>query len=207
MALFARLSVIVLLSCLTGFWWASRVAVGIGAEVGIAAGFAVRDLRSLSSSDTGDADDADEGEVVRLRGGEQDLRGDFVAGAMRAKTVRGRARSSEAPPTKLEATFVVSSAKVLAIANAGRRPSGYPVRAKGNRPSGIALSATNGLGLPVQDGDVLTHVAGQHVRTAGDVVGLVLALRGRQVPAIFGIFWRGGKPYGVSVEQPYLQRD
>lgn len=198
MGLFARLSVLVLLGCLSGLWWSSRVAVELGTELGGGAGLVVSSLRVSLESDS-EAAESESTEEAPLEPGS--LQAGSHGIAQRARRVPGR--RSLASPRKLEATFLVRSPEVLALANSGRRPSGSPVRASGNRPSGLQLSHLNGLGLPVENGDVLTHVAGQHIATAGDVVGLVLALRGRQVARISGVFWHAGKPFGLVVEQPY----
>ncbi len=198
MGIFARLSVLVLLGCLTGLWCSSRVAVRLGMDLGAQLGSSVESARELLRSDDSPLDEP--GDLGAVEMGQAEVEG------VSAKKVKRRVRepANVPAPKKLEATFQVPASKVLALANEGRRPVGQPVQASSRHPSGILVSGLAGLGLPLNNGDVLTHVAGQHVRTVGDVVGIVLALRGRKAPMIFGIFWREGKPFGVSVEQPYL---
>ncbi len=98
----------------------------------------------------------------------------------------------------------VRSEAVLRLAQSGVRPSGIPVRAEGDRPAGLALVGVSGLGIGLVDGDILTHAGGVPVRSAGAVVGMVIASRGARVPQISGRFWRAGRYYDLVVDQPYL---
>jgi len=204
--IFARLSVLLLLGCLTGLWCSSKVAVRLGMDLGAQLGSSVQSLRELVRSPDGSSPEVEMGEAEVDEETENTDSGPIQAGALSGKKVKRRVRepANVPAPKKLEATFQVPASQVLALANAGRRPVGQPIHASSRHPSGILISGLSGLGLPLNNGDVLTHVAGQHVRTVGDVVGLVLALRGRKASTIFGIFWREGKAFGVSVEQPYL---
>ncbi|MCA9599730.1 MAG: hypothetical protein KC776_40760 [Myxococcales bacterium] len=93
---------------------------------------------------------------------------------------------------------------VLRLANAGLRPSGIPVAARGDRPAGLALSGVSALGIGLVDGDVLTSAAGRPALSAGDVIGVVIGSRAKGVREICGRFWRDGEPWNLIVEQPYV---
>lgn len=95
---------------------------------------------------------------------------------------------------------------VLKLANSGARPSGFPVPAQGDRPPGLALTGVSGLGIGLQDGDVLTHAAGRPALTPADVIGVVIGSRTERAPEIWGRFWRNGEPWNLVVEQPYPKK-
>ena len=97
----------------------------------------------------------------------------------------------------------ISSGQVLALAARRAMPQAVPVKANAQHPAGLLLRSVSGLGIGMQDGDVLTEAAGQGATSVAVVVGVVLAARGRQVPEISGRFFRGGVPYAITVEQPY----
>ncbi len=97
----------------------------------------------------------------------------------------------------------VPSAAVLRLARSGSRPRGVPVPAEGPRPAGILLQGVGGLGVGLQDGDVLTMAGGAPALAPSDVVGMVIAARGRRAAVIGGQFWRDGEPWNLVVEQPY----
>ena len=128
-----------------------------------------------------------------------------------AVTVRPQAETWEKRPMKAggrsripQRGIRVAASTVLRLANAGLCPSGAPVQAVGGRPAGLVLSGVSGLGIGMQDGDVLTRAAGRPALSPGDVVGVVLASRGAGAPEISGQFWRDGEPWQLTVEQPYL---
>jgi hypothetical protein len=100
----------------------------------------------------------------------------------------------------------VREAAVLRLANAGMRPSGIPVPARGGRPAGLALVGVSGLGIGMMDGDVLVQAGGRPTLTPGDVVGVVVGSRAHKASEISGRFYRNGEPWNLVVEQPYLQR-
>jgi hypothetical protein len=81
------------------------------------------------------------------------------------------------------------------------------VPAEGRRPAGLLLSGVSGLGVGIEDGDVLTHAGGRPALSESDVVGLVIAARGKEVPAIGGRFWRNGEQWSLVVEQPYVREE
>jgi len=104
------------------------------------------------------------------------------------------------PPRRL---LYVDAATVLCLVQDGVQPSGKPVPAKGSRPAGIAVYGVNRLGIGAIDGDILTDVLGQPVRSAAQVIAMVIAARAANRSIIFGTVWRGIHPYSISVEQPY----
>jgi hypothetical protein len=69
------------------------------------------------------------------------------------------------------------------------------------------LSGVSGLGVGIQDGDVLTEAGGRPALTESDVVSMVIAARGKQAKAIGGQFWRNGEPWSLIVEQPYVREN
>ncbi|HOU94371.1 MAG TPA: hypothetical protein PLU22_25140 [Polyangiaceae bacterium] len=97
----------------------------------------------------------------------------------------------------------VPAEAVLRLARSGARPRGVPVPAEGERPAGILLQDVGGLGIGLEDGDVLTMAGGVPARSPSDVVGMVIAARGRRAVVIGGQFWRDGVPWDLVVEQPY----
>jgi hypothetical protein len=122
---------------------------------------------------------------------------------------------SEPPPTSKRGNsrrvvpvhgIRVRADAVLRLANAGMRPSGIPVAARGNRPAGLALVGVSGLGIGLEDGDVLVSAGGRPALSVGDVVGVVIGSRGAHAPEICGRFWRKGAPWNLIVEQPYVKR-
>lgn len=100
-------------------------------------------------------------------------------------------------------SILVPEGAVLCIASQGVQPSGKPVGAKGKRPAGVSLSGVSRLHLGVRDGDVLTEIMGQPVRSVIHGVALIIAARANKLPAISGTIWRGMRSYAVTVEQPY----
>jgi hypothetical protein len=113
---------------------------------------------------------------------------------------------ARAVPRPIQKGVYVRADAVLRLARVGARPSGVPVRATADRPAGLALVGVSGLGVGLADGDILTHAAGVPARSAGQVVGLVIASRGARAGQISGRFWRRGAYYDLVVEQPYVQR-
>ena len=97
----------------------------------------------------------------------------------------------------------IDTATVLCIAERGVQPNSKAVPQKGKRPAGLAVFGVSSLGLGVADGDVLTDVLGQPVRSQTQVVAMVLAARNQNMTTISATLWRGTKPYTVTVDQPY----
>jgi hypothetical protein len=93
------------------------------------------------------------------------------------------------------------------MAQQGFQPTGKPVHAKGKRPAGVAVFGISGLGLGVRDGDVVTDILGQPVRSAAQGIALIIAARASNRPTIEGTVWRAMRPYAITVEQPYSMPD
>lgn len=109
-----------------------------------------------------------------------------------------------APKTIARKGVRVSAERVLRLANAGARPSGVFVSARGDRPAGLALVGVSGLGIGLIDGDVLTHAGGRPATSAGAVIGMVIGARAKRTPELSGRFWRKGESWNLLVEQPYV---
>jgi hypothetical protein len=112
-------------------------------------------------------------------------------------------RGPRSPGAKSRSGVFIGANTVLRLAASGVVPEGRPVDASGGRPAGIQLSGVSALGVGVHDGDVLTEVAGRPVRTEGQVVGMVLALRARRESSISAAFYRGSERWSLVVEMPY----
>lgn len=117
-----------------------------------------------------------------------------------AKDARKPTEHRRAVPTK---SIRVDANTVLCIADRGIQPSSRPVPQKGKRPAGLAVSGVGALGLGVADGDVLTEVLGQPVRSQAQVVAMVMVARNQNMSEISATVWHGTQPYSVTVEQPY----
>jgi hypothetical protein len=98
----------------------------------------------------------------------------------------------------------VPASKVLQLAEMGARPGAVPVPANHMRPAGLRLFGVTGLGLGLRDGDVLTHAAGVSSLSEAEVVGAVIAARGRGVTQLSGRLYRLDQPIELVVEQPYI---
>jgi len=101
----------------------------------------------------------------------------------------------------------VSATKVLCFAQQGSQPSGKPVPAKGKRPAGVAVYGVSGLGIGAKDGDVVTDILGQPVRSVTQGIMMIVAARAAERPVITGTLWRGMRSISVAVEQPYTAPD
>ena len=124
-----------------------------------------------------------------------------VGKAVRAGT--GQSTSDSRRPKAELRTIHIDTNTVLCIAQMGIQPSGKPVPQKGKRPAGIALFGVTVLGIGVMDGDVLTDVLGQPVRSQFQVIAMVMAARSANMSTISGTIWRGTRAYSVMVDQPY----
>lgn len=100
-------------------------------------------------------------------------------------------------------SIFVSAAQVLCLAQKGLQPTGKPVAAKGKRPAGVAVYGVSGLGIGARDGDVVTEILGQPVRSVPQGVAMIVAARAARRPVITGTIWRRACPLAVTVEQPY----
>ena len=125
--------------------------------------------------------------------------------ALDGKGPRHDARSRPASKPKPKQGIRISSAQVLALASRRAMPSAVFVKASPEHPAGLLLGGVSALGVGLQDGDILTEAAGQKATSVAQIVGLVLAARSRQASEISGRFYRGGVPFSLTVEQPYLK--
>jgi hypothetical protein len=107
------------------------------------------------------------------------------------------------PIRKSGGGIFVDATTVLRLANSGVVPDGRLVPARASHPAGISLLNVSALGVGLHDGDVLTEVEGQPVRSKSQVVALVLVGRQRHVPTMSGVFYRDGAPWRLTVEMPY----
>lgn len=127
---------------------------------------------------------------------------------LRASTARAPATPT-GPSVRPQRKLIgirIREAKVLALSRSAGLPSGTLVAASAERPAGLMLSGVGGLGVGVQDGDVLTHAAGQPVRSVAQVIGLVAGARHARAKAISGTVYRGAQQIQLNVEIPYPKR-
>lgn len=108
---------------------------------------------------------------------------------------------------KPKPSIFVSATKVLCLAQQGSQPSGKPAPAKGKRPAGVAVYGVSGLGIGAKDGDVITEIMGQPVRSVAQGMMLIIGARAAERPVITGTLWRGMRSFSVAVEQPYTEPD
>jgi len=108
---------------------------------------------------------------------------------------------------KAKQSIYVSATKVLCLAQQGSQPSGKPTPAKGRRPAGVAVYGVSGLGIGVKDGDVVTDILGQPVRSVAQGIMMIIAARAAERQVITGTLWRGMRSISVAVEQPYTAPD
>ncbi len=99
----------------------------------------------------------------------------------------------------------VSAATVLRLANARAVPQGAYQPPTNQHPGGMLLQGVSAMGVGLQDGDVLSHVAGTPANSRSAVVSAVLAARAKRAQAISATFWRNGEPWRLIVEMPYLR--
>jgi hypothetical protein len=102
----------------------------------------------------------------------------------------------------LAALFVAQST-VLRLAQTSARPRGSFVGPRADRPAGLLLSGVAGLGIGLQDGDILVEALGFSPRSAAQVVGAIVEARARRAAALSGTLWRRGQTFRITVEQPY----
>lgn len=109
------------------------------------------------------------------------------------------------PAKQAGGALFVSADRVLSLSKRAQVPASRYVAGSGNRPAGLQVAGVSGLGIGVQDGDVLTKVAGAEVRSSAAVISIVLKLRAKKAPAISGEFWRGQERWQIVFEMPYLE--
>lgn len=123
-----------------------------------------------------------------------------VAGPEKAPR-RGAARP--APPVKPTALFV-SQATVLKLAESAARPRGAFVPRTADHPAGLRLAGVSGLGIGVQEGDILIEALGISPRAPGELIGAIIEARAKNARFLSGTLWRRGDTFRITVEQPYL---
>lgn len=114
-------------------------------------------------------------------------------------------RATSAPLAAPKHGIRVRKASVLRLARARAIPTSAFTPKTPQRPAGLVLSGVGGLGIGMQDGDVLTHVGGVPVSARGQVVNLVLQARARRATELTARFYRGSEPWMLVVEIPYLE--
>ena len=127
----------------------------------------------------------------------------FDIAAESAALAKGPARKSRQAPAKPQALFV-SAASVLQLAKTAARPQGTFVAQGPQHPAGLRLMGVAGLGIGVQDGDILIDAMGITPRSSSEIIGAIIQARAQHVRYSSGTLWRGGQTFRITVEQPYL---
>jgi hypothetical protein len=107
------------------------------------------------------------------------------------------------PTASAGPSVFVPASVVLRLARARAVPGSRPVPATSDRPGGVRLSGVGALGVGMQDGDVITEVAGRAVQSEGDVASIVIAALGRRTSQLSAVFYRGKSRGSLVVEIPY----
>jgi hypothetical protein len=124
-----------------------------------------------------------------------------LAASRKAPAARqGRTARSPAP-----GALFVSAAKVLELSQSAARPQGAFVPATATHPAGLRLFGVGGLGIGVQDGDILTEALGVTPQTPGQIIGAIIEARAKQARYLSGTLWRRGQVLRITVEQPYFR--
>jgi hypothetical protein len=126
-----------------------------------------------------------------------------VALAIEAAT-KPRPKGAKSSPSVKPSSLFVSQATVLKLANSGARPRGAFVVATEQHPAGLHLSGVAGLGIGLQDGDILIEALGVTPRAPEQVIGAIIEARAKQARFLSGTLWRRGQTFRITVEQPYL---
>lgn len=148
-------------------------------------------------------DTLDQEQVARWRAELATLLDEFGSSGERSRDAPTVRRSRAAGP--VPKGLFVSADKVLHLARVGARPGAIPVTPAGPRPGGLLLTGVGGLGVGLQDGDILTHALGQPAVSEEAVVGAIIRARGAREPQLSGRVWRDGRSFALVVAQPYLE--
>lgn len=120
----------------------------------------------------------------------------------------GKGAAPRRAPTRLEAgkppPLFVSQAAVLKLAESAARPSGAFVPQTAEHPAGLRLVGVAGLGIGVQDGDILIEALGIAPRAPGEIIAAIIQARAKNARFLSGTLWRRGDTFRITVEQPYL---
>jgi len=125
----------------------------------------------------------------------------FAPALASAEFVRGVAAKL---PGKGMKSILISEQTVLRLANAGSIPQATAVSQQGARPAGLLLAGVSGMGVGLQDGDLLFQVAGVPVKSDTQVAEIARAARDRKVRSISARIWRNGETLALVVGMPYL---
>jgi hypothetical protein len=111
-----------------------------------------------------------------------------------------------APKPAVPSALFVSAEAVLKLAESAARPRGSFVAATATTPAGLRLSGVSGLGIGVQDGDILIEALGMTPRASGQIIGAIIEARAKNARYLSGTLWRRGHSFRITVEQPYLRQ-
>ncbi len=114
-------------------------------------------------------------------------------------------RAGKLPPRAKPPALFVSRATVLKLAQSSVRPSGSFVAQSAQHPAGLRLAGVAGLGIGLQDGDILIEALGIAPRAPGEIIGAILEARAKSARFLSGTLWRRGDTFRITVEQPYPQ--
>jgi hypothetical protein len=124
-------------------------------------------------------------------------------GAARSAGKASAPRARTAAPAKPQALFV-SAASVLQLSKSAARPQGTFVTQTPQHPAGLRLMGVAGLGIGVQDGDILVDAMGMSPRSSAEIIGAIIQARAQRVRYLSGTLWRSGQTFRITVEQPYV---
>jgi hypothetical protein len=124
-------------------------------------------------------------------------------GAARSVGNASAPRTRRGAPAKPQALFV-SAASVLQLSKSAARPQGTFVTQTPQHPAGLRLMGVAGLGIGVQDGDILVDAMGMSPRSSGEIIGAIIQARAQRVRYLSGTLWRRGQTFRITVEQPYV---
>jgi hypothetical protein len=126
-----------------------------------------------------------------------------VAGGSTPTKKKGKAKKAPSAGGPEAPAVYVSERTILRLAKARAVPQAQSVAATDARPGGVQLLGVSALGVGMQDGDVITEVAGRRVRGEGDIVTAVLVARSQQAPTVSAVFYRGKVRGSLVVAMPY----
>jgi hypothetical protein len=122
-------------------------------------------------------------------------------------TGKGAKRPAKvAPKPAVPSALFVSAEAVLKLAESAARPRGSFVAATATTPAGLRLSGVSGLGIGVQDGDILIEALGITPRASSQIIGAIIEARAKNARYLSGTLWRRGQSFRITVEQPYLRQ-
>lgn len=127
-----------------------------------------------------------------------------LTGAVLAAPGKGPERRAAPRPAQAPSSLFISAEKVLHLSRSAARPQGTFVAATPTHPAGLRLSGVAGLGIGVQEGDILVEALGVTPRSAGQIIGAIIEARAKQARYLSGSIWRRGQTLRITVEQPYL---